>query len=451
LPRASLPRAAFVAAAAAALVAGLSPGRAGAAPRPVSVLRGSTLDTAIFPSDVWTVADPAQITGRRVALPMPSCDATNYSMCDDVALIDTLDGFDLQPRVAVPFSGPIDVASINDASVYVQGPDGSRTGLRQLVWDPTTSILAGNTADFLAEATTYSIVVTSQVRDVGGAPVDACGGSCVVPFTTRTASAELDHIRQALDSGTAYAQAAIADRGPSFVQDGNAEVFPAASVLTMSRLNQTTTDCSHLESDQVSTLISLVPVANRIGSTYAFGSVEVPRYMVSLDDAAAHAPWEAGVIPPVPSRQTPVALGKQRIGLILVVPPGVPPAGGWPVAVYGPGFTRSKFDIFVSADLNAASGVATIATDPQGHGYGPCSRWSSSRRARPASSPTARGATSTATAPSATASRTASAPPTTRRSTAPGRSSRTCPRAMPPTGCAADSSRPPSTTWPWCV
>ncbi|TMC49436.1 MAG: hypothetical protein E6J14_08000 [Chloroflexi bacterium] len=373
--RGSRRRSAALGTAGAALVLGLLPLRAAAA-QPVSVLRGSTLDTAVFPNDTWTVTDHGQLTGRRVALPMPSCNPTNYSLCDDVAMINTLDGFDLQPRVAVPFSGPIDVASVNDQSIYLQGSDGSRTGLRQLVFDPSTNILAGISADLLKETTTYTVVVTSQIQDSSGTSIDACGGSCETRFTTRSASAELDHIRRALDDGSAYAEAGIADRGPSMMQNGSADVFPAASVLTMTRLNQTTTDCAHLEGDSQSTLISLAPVANRGGSTYAFGSVEVPRYLVSLDDAAAHAPWEPAVIPPVPSRQTPAALGKQRIGFVLVVPGGTPPAGGWPVAVYGPGFTRSKFDLFVSADLNAAAGVATIATDPQGHGFGPCSELS---------------------------------------------------------------------------
>ena len=43
------------------------------------------------------------------------------------------------------------------------------------------------------------------------------------------------------------------------------------------------------------------------------------------------------------------------------------------LAIFGPGFTRSKYDLFLAADLNAARGIATIATDPAGHSYGPAS------------------------------------------------------------------------------
>src|SRR5438874_2900739 len=54
----------------------------------------------------------------------------------------------------------------------------------------------------------------------------------------------------------------------------------------------------------------------------------------------------------------------------MLVPAGTPPAGGWPVAVYGPGFTRSDLDLYVTADHLAALGIATISIDPLGHGFG---------------------------------------------------------------------------------
>ncbi len=43
------------------------------------------------------------------------------------------------------------------------------------------------------------------------------------------------------------------------------------------------------------------------------------------------------------------------------------------MAVYGPGFTRSDYDLFVTADYNASLGILTVATDPSGHGFGPLS------------------------------------------------------------------------------
>src|SRR5258708_4393849 len=75
----------------------------------------------------------------------------------------------------------------------------------------------------------------------------------------------------------------------------------------------------------------------------------------------------------LPNTRAPQPIGKPRVGFTLIVPAGTAPAGGWPVAIFGPGFTRSKYDLFLAADLNAAHGIATMATDPAGHSFGPAS------------------------------------------------------------------------------
>ena len=179
---------------------------------------------------MFTEPDPGTITGKRVNFRQgsdyPACDDSNYSVCDGFRMLDQLDGFDLQPRVTIPFSGPIDIHSINSDDVFVQGP-GGRTGLVQLVWDPAAKTLSGLTNALLREASRYDIVVTSGVTDTGGNPIDACGGACVTSFTTRTASAQLDQIRRSLDAGSAYAAAGINTRKLSFVQNGAPDVSPA--------------------------------------------------------------------------------------------------------------------------------------------------------------------------------------------------------------------------------
>ena len=63
--------------------------------------------------------------------------------------------------------------------------------------------------------------------------------------------------------------------------------------------------------------------------------------------------------------------GREQVGFTLIVPAGSKPAGGWPVAVFGPGITRSKYDLFLAADENASRGIATASIDPAGHAYGP--------------------------------------------------------------------------------
>ena len=116
-----------------------------------------------------------------------------------------------------------------------------------------------------------------------------------------------------------------------------------------------------------------------------------------------------GEIPQVPTRRTPRPFGADRLGAIVVTPNPALFKPPWPAAVYGPGFTRSKYDIFVTADYNASRGILTVATDPSGHAYGPQSTTtvtSNGVTSRP-SRATAAAATSTATARSPTASTTA--------------------------------------------
>src|SRR5262249_6530847 len=74
--------------------------------------------SAPFPSDWFTVSDLNQNTGRQVALPYPDCDE-RPSDCEDIAVINTLDGFNLQPRPSIPFDGPIDLQSATSQSVFL--------------------------------------------------------------------------------------------------------------------------------------------------------------------------------------------------------------------------------------------------------------------------------------------------------------------------------------------
>ena len=73
----------------------------------------------IFPSNTLTVPDPAQATGRRVDLPKPDC-TVRRSDCDEITMINRLDGFDVDPTVAIGFATAIDIGRVTDASVFVQ-------------------------------------------------------------------------------------------------------------------------------------------------------------------------------------------------------------------------------------------------------------------------------------------------------------------------------------------
>ena len=86
---------------------------------PVHVLFDSATLNGPFPSDWFTVPDSDQQTGRRIALPTPSDCVSNRSECEDVALLNLLDGFNQHPRLSIPFTAPIDPNSATSQSILV--------------------------------------------------------------------------------------------------------------------------------------------------------------------------------------------------------------------------------------------------------------------------------------------------------------------------------------------
>ncbi len=374
----------------------------------IAVRRGRSYGERIFPDKRFTVGDPSQVTRRRInfrqgvdypnigGVVQPSCTSANYSICDAFAELNKLDGFDLQPRVLVPFTGAIDLGSVNTSNFFITTRKGAFvTGFRQLTFDPATNTLSGISDGFLNENTTYRIRVTNGILDTTGQHIRACGRMCKVRFTTRTATGELAHIRESMDlplsdaanayvlAGFPNASTSTASRKLTFTQDSAADVFLAADVEPsvadplngIVRTDQVKVDPSAPGAFQSSTVPNLIPPGS--AGYYAFGSFLSPRYQFASASGHQDNPYGIGdgltdgEIPPVPTTQTPAPFGADRIGVIVVTPDPAQFPPPWPAAIYGPGFTRSDYDIFVTADYNASLGIVTLATNPSGHGFGP--------------------------------------------------------------------------------
>ena len=385
-------------------------GFSGSARSTVAVMHGPSYGSGIFPDNAFTVADASQLTGRRInfregidypnigGVVQPSCTNADYSICDAFAQLNKLDGFDLQPRVLVPFTGAINLGSVNASDFFISTDKGRFfSGLRQLTFDPATNTLAGISDGFLNENTSYRIHVTNGILDNAGRHVNACGGGCVVRFTTRTATGELARIRQSMDlplsnSANAYvlagfpgASTSTASRKLTFTQNGVDDVFLAASVEPslvdpfdgIVRTDQVKVDPTAPGAFQSSAVPNLIPSGT--AGYYAFGSFLSPRYQFASASGQQDNPYGVGdgftdgEIPPVPTTRTPVPFGADRIGVIVVTPDPAQFPPPWPAAIYGPGFTRSDYDLFVTADYNASLGIVTLATNPSGHGFGPLS------------------------------------------------------------------------------
>ena len=165
---------------------------------------------SVFPTDTLTVPDPGQLTGRRVALPAEGCGAP--IVCGLVQRLNELDGFDLDPRIAVRFSAPVDPTEVDDRITIQDAHGGWRTGVDRVVYDPATYTVYAHPAERLAPGTTY------RLRVQGGPANKAVQET----FTTMSATDGLLDLRQQIDSGKAFAATGIT---PALTVD---RAFPAS-------------------------------------------------------------------------------------------------------------------------------------------------------------------------------------------------------------------------------
>ena len=352
----------------------------------------------LFPSNLFTVLDFSQNTFRRVNLAKPAC--TPVIRCDDIDVLNTLDGFNIQPRLSIPFSGPIDVATVDSDSVFLvslgsttgRGSTGDKVGINQVVWDPASNTLFAESDELLEQHTRYALVVTSRVRDTAGDPVEGGrferlrhdlsfgqakdsrlkdyrndlleasaasrrhGGERIVAasvFTTMSTTSTLEKIHAQIEAS--HPAPARFDLGAG----GERTVFPLAGLTSVLFNRQNTVAPPLSTSAMLVPLLGIIPGA---AGTLAFGSYSSPSYL---------APGE--FIPPAATRSgVPVPQRMETVYFNLVLPAGPRPAAGWPVAIFGHGFgdNRNNSPFTVAASM-AARGIATIAINVVGHGGGP--------------------------------------------------------------------------------
>ena len=343
----------------------------------------SSLAHGLFPSDRFTVADRNQNTGRRVKLPKPSC-AERPSDCQDIDVINTLDGFNLQPRLTIRFEAPIDVTTVSSRSVFLVSlgstlPGGSRpgrvVGINQVVWDSASLTLHAETDELLDQHTRYLFVVTNGVRDLQGRPAEIADRSpahaapvgdalarafpaaarhrvlAATIFTTQSATSTLEKVRRQIKASTP------APAEFDLTENEGAAVF-AVSDLAGIVFNRQVGTAAFVAAPVPTSALAAVPGA--VGQL-AFGRYVSPNYETSQ-----------GFIPPVPTRRgVPAVQRLDTVFFTLFLPSGTPPVNGWPVALFGHGLGDNKNNSpFAVAATLAERGIATAAINVVGHGGG---------------------------------------------------------------------------------
>src|SRR5262249_33127805 len=88
----------------------------------------------------------------------------------------------LQPRLSIPFDGPIDPATVTSSTIFLiclgdllpdSATGGQVDGINRIVWDPQSRALHVEADEVLNQHSRYCLLVTSGVRDPAGSPVGA--------------------------------------------------------------------------------------------------------------------------------------------------------------------------------------------------------------------------------------------------------------------------------------
>jgi hypothetical protein len=371
-----------------------------------------------MPSDRFTLLDRHQNTGLRVNLPFPNC-TTNPSDCLDTALLNQLDGFNPQPRISIPFDGAIDPNTVNSHTVFlIQLPggnalrldfddddfDGDRDdhhhagkariiGINQVVWDPATLTLFVESDEHLDQHSNYLLVVTKGVHDPGGKPIEAAHR--FRDLDADDAHGQLRRYLSALDRLLDHGVLHRLDPGLSRHDIAVASLFTTESVTsTLERIRDQVkaaapppvnfTLGTHGERTvfSVSSVIGIL-FGQQTHTVGPLNTVPVPTPALQVFPGAVKTiafgkfsakNWETsgGFIPAVPTRTgTPPVQTTEDLYFNLFIPAGTRPSNGWPVAIFGHGFGDNKNNSpLVVASTLAHNGIATIAINTVGHGFG---------------------------------------------------------------------------------
>jgi hypothetical protein len=360
-----------------------------------------------FPTDRFTLRDPAQNTNRRVDLPMPNCVASP-SNCGDVALLNQLDGFNIEPRISIPFDGAIDPSTVNNNTVFlIRIADTSNpttlspqiVGINQIVWDTLTNTLFAKSYQQLDQHTTYLLIVTKGVHDSAGDPIESDGSFVnfrhILNFG-QTKDPDLKSYRKTLID--LLDDDVLASLAPGLLSSdiAVASVFTTGSVTsTLEKIRDQIKVASAPTANfnlGIHGENTVFPVASIVGILFGqqqnvvgpLTTVPLPTPALQVFPGAvakiAFGKFSAknfetagGFIPTVPTRTgVPAVQSTEDLYFNLFIPAGTRPANGWPVAIFAHGLTNNKNSSpFAIASTLAHNGIATISINTVGHGFGP--------------------------------------------------------------------------------
>lgn len=347
-----------------------------------------------FPANVLTTPDFGQKTGLRVDLPasFETCGpATSPSVCSNTSLLNQLDGFSVNPRLMVCFSGPVDTSTLSSGiSILPATNSAPAISLNQIFYDPSANCAFGKPNQILNQQSQYLLLISDSVRDTSGNSVvpDAAFTACLqtMPDAYCTGlSKSLTQINYQVGhlaaaslfttlSATSWMESAsrfVNSHQPGIVLPaGVPSVFNLAKVSAIKWIPQGTT----LTDAQATIPLTVLSGVQSV----AFGLYLSPNFLNPLNGTIPATPSNTAISSPVPV-SLPIPLPNVSSGYVPVsfhvfLPATPAPKSGFPVVIYGHGLGDNQFGAptFIAGTL-AKNGFATLAMEITGHGYGPLS------------------------------------------------------------------------------
>jgi hypothetical protein len=333
-----------------------------------------------------------------VNLPLPSgCTLLSTSaQCLNAELLNQLDGFSVNPRITVCFSGAVNVATLTAGISFIAvdhivptsaAAFAPAIGINQVIFDPVANCAYAKPNQVLDQDTQYLLIVTSAVTDASGKSLKAGDdfSDCVKTgnstycqalsqaishteangnhgndvgnlvaasqFTTLSATNWMQQAWAAVDSG------GIPGVGTLY---GPMSTFSLSNVKSIVWMPDP--GVSGVNYNQALPL-NVLPGVDRI----SFGLYLSPLYLNTtgpLAGSISTTPTNTAISPP--SAVIPVSFH-------LFLPAASTARGGKiPVIIYGHGLGDSQFGApTYAASTWAQKGFATLAIEITGHGYGP--------------------------------------------------------------------------------
>ncbi len=310
------------------------------------------------------------------------------TQCVNVALLNQLDGFSVNPRITVCFSAAVNVSTLSKGIFFVPVSEfGLPIAINQVIFDPSGLCAYAKPNRVLDQHTEYLLVVTPAVLDANGKSVEASSQytSCVTQkatpycqqlaqamnpllttvsdlqgiaaasvFTTLSATNWVEQARTAVDSGAIPGVGTLA---------GPMATFNMADVTSITWIPDPGEGVTGVDLNQTIPLNDLTGVAKT-----SMGAFLSPLYVNTsgpLAGTISVTPTNTAI--PVPGAVVPVSFH-----VFLPASTSQERGGKVPVILFGHGLGDSQWGAATyAASTWAQKGYATLAFEILGAGYGP--------------------------------------------------------------------------------